>query len=239
MPVPVGRPYRPRIGHESARPIAERWQEAVDLLNRIAPGTAYPPMISEHNLDTLSDLIVEKRKAKAKPEPDAQTRQAANEYFEMQRQWNSVALEIKNDQRWLLRAKDSWQHRLLRDITPNCFEVPGLFDTACGEFPFQSARGAREAAKALLPHLQRLHGIRAAISEAQRHDSLSAGDRALELIRALAARFMDFESRIEAVEALGMALEARIGRLERSLKPKATKSSRPKSTRSTNTGTKP
>jgi len=234
MPVPIGRPHRPRIGLNGARPLAERWQEAVDLLQRIAPGTPFSTMISELNLDTLNDLIVEKHKAKAKPEPDAATRAAAQEYWALQTQWNSIALEIKNDQRWLESARHQWQHKLLQDISANCFEVPGLFDTSVGRFPFANAMEARLAAKELLPRLQRLHGIRAQISEARRHDTLPAGDRALELIRALVARFTDFETRIEALEAHNMALEARLGRIERSLKPKSKKSSRPTSaTRST------
>lgn len=107
----------------------------VDLLHRVAPNTAIPTPISEYNIDLMCDLIAKAQAAKAPPPMDERTRAAASEYYQFQTQWNAVALEIKNAQPRLLRAKDSWQHKLLKDISADCFTVPGLFNLAVGEGP--------------------------------------------------------------------------------------------------------
>jgi len=211
-----------RTGLNGCRPLAERWAEGIDLLNRIAPDTGFNAMISEHNYDRLCDLIIEKQKAKAPPPLDAATREAAHEYFALQQQWNATALDIKNSQRFLEYAKDTWQHRLLKDISPDCFETPGTFDLSVSN-GFQNAIEARQAAKHLETHLRRIIGVKNKIAEARRFDAAPADQRALELVGALAARFRDFKARIATLESQNMALEARVGRLE---KPKKSKSKR-------------
>src|SRR5215469_5069197 len=181
-----------RTGLNGCRPLAERWAEGIDLLNRIAPDTGFNAMISEHNYDRLCDLIIEKQKAKAPPPLDAATREAAHEYFALQQQWNATALDIKNSQRFLEYAKDTWQHRLLKDISPDCFETPGTFDLSVSN-GFQNAIEARQAAKHLETHLRRIIAVKNKIAEARRFDAAPADQRALQLVEALVARFTQFE----------------------------------------------
>jgi hypothetical protein len=225
---------RRRTGLNGARPLAERWQEGIDLLRRIAPETGFHEPISEFGLDRLFALIAQKQVEKAPPQPDSQTLAAAQEFWEFQRQWNSIALEIKQAQPWLERARTDWKHKLLKDISLDCFETPGLFDNSVGPCPFKNPTEAREASRTLMPHLQRLRRVLAAIDEARRFESFSADQQALALVRALIGRFTDFEARIAALEAHNMALEARMGRLERGKKCKKSKLRSKSSTRSAN-----
>jgi len=233
MPVPIGRPYRPRIGLNGARPIAERWQEAVDLLARVAPDTPFLAQISEHNLDALHDLIAEKQKAKAPPQPDAATRDAMNELYEFEKQFNSCSLEIKAAQGWLQHARNDWRHKLLGHITPECFTSVGLFPTAVGEGPkFSNAYEGRRAVQEMLPRLQWVRAICAQINEARAFEKLPPADQSFALMRAFVAKRAESEARITALESYCAALEARIGRLERGNKPKKSKSRPTSSTRS-------
>jgi len=217
-----------RLGLHGAKPLSARWDAAVDLLHRISPGTPVPVPANELNLDRVLELVAEARVRATPPEPDPQTRAAADEFFQLQRDFNSVALQIKQAQRWLITAKDNWRHKLLKDISPDCFQEIAPYDTAVGDFPFHSAYEARVAAKDMLQRVLWLRGIWGQISEAKSFEAQTKDLQALDLVKALAGRFTDFENRIAAVEAHNMALEARIGRLERGNKP-AKKSKRPKS----------
>src|SRR5262249_47028159 len=149
---------------------------------------------------------------------------------------NSCSLEIKNSQFWLQHARDDWRHKLLGHITPECFTSVGLFPTACGEGPdFSSAYEARQAVQEMLPRLQWVRAICAQINQARAFEKYPPADQSFALMRALVAKRAEDEARIAALESLCMALGARIDRLERGPKPKPTKSSRPKSTRSKST----
>jgi hypothetical protein len=227
----VGRVPRPRLGLNGARPIAERWTEAIDELHRIAPGVPFGQPISEMNLDRLYDLISEHRKAKAPPPMDPQTREAASELYRLKMLFNGCSLEIKDSQKWLQFAHTDWRHKLLGDITADCFVSVGVYPTSVSESPrFANAIEAREAVREMHPRLQWVRAIASQISSARAFENLPPAEQSIRLMRALAAKQAEDEARIVALEAACMALQAQVGRLE-SKKSKPKKSMRSKSSK--------
>jgi hypothetical protein len=219
MPDVIGRVHRPRLGLNGARPIAERWTEAIDELHRVAPGVPFGQPISEINLDRLYDLISEHRKANAPPPLDPAIREAASELYRLQMLFNNSSLEIKNSQRWLEYARTDWRHKLLGDITADCFVSVGVFPTAVGSGPhFSNAIEAREAARAMEPRLQWIRAIAAQISSARAFENLPPAEQSIRLMQALVAKRGEDEARIATLESQNMALEARLDRFERQRK---------------------
>jgi hypothetical protein len=177
-------------------------------------------MMSELALDDVTDALEAAKAAMVPAAPSPETREAVREVREMMRQFNACSLEIKAAQFWLQRAVDDWQHRLLGNISTDCFHVPGLYPTGVGEgSQFSSVLEARQAAKEMLPRLQWVRGVVAKISEAKSFDAQPIEQRCMELIRALWTRLQENQNRIIELEALTSALTARIDRLERK-KPK-------------------
>jgi hypothetical protein len=170
---------RPR---NSRVPLAEAWAAAVDELAKIAPGEAAGGPITWLNLDRLEDRVAQHRKANAPPPPSPELVQAMGDFGDMSRQFNSVVLEIKNEQRWLERNRNGWKFRLLTaaglpgGISPDCFTLPPLCPTGDAAPDFSSVWAARQAAKDLLPRMQWARGVLARIGEAQSFENLETGD---------------------------------------------------------------
>jgi hypothetical protein len=208
MPDVIGRVHRPRLGLNGARPIAERWTEAIDELRRVAPGVPYGQPISEMNLDHLHDLIEAHRKVSAPPPPDPRMREAIDEIYAIKVEFNRCALEIKQAQNWLGYARTDWRHRIL-GLHPDIFTPPpGLYPT--GEANrFADAFEARAAVKELHKRLSWIRGICSLISSARAFENQPAGEQSIRLMEAFVARKLEADRRIEALEAHCMA----IGRL--------------------------
>jgi hypothetical protein len=226
MPDVIGRVPNParRTGLNGARPLAERWTEAIDQLHRVAPGTPFTEMISEHGLDRLYDLIAQKQIANAPPPPDPQTREAMHELYNLKIAFNSCALEMKGNQRWLEYAQTDWRHRIL-GIHPDAFTPPpGVYSTAVGEDKFADAHEARTTVKEMHARLAWIRGICARISESKSFEAQPPGEQAIRLMQAFTARKLEADVRIEALEAAAMALNARLSRLERGKKSKPKRS---------------
>jgi hypothetical protein len=180
-------------------------------------------MMSELALDDLQDALEATLAAMAPAAPSPETREAVREVREMMRQFNACSLEIKAGQSWLQRAVSDWKHQLLRDISPDCFQVPGLYPTGAGEGPqFSSIYQARQAAKEMQPRLSWARGVCAAIKAARSFDNQQPDAQAIELCHALVLRLAERDQRIIGLEGQCAALAARIDRLERK-KPKLRK----------------
>jgi hypothetical protein len=176
----VGRVYRPRIGLAGARPLAERWDEAIQTLHRVAPDVGFTAMISEHNLDHLYDLITEKQIANAPPPPDAATREAINEHYDLKNTFNSSALEIKQAQGWLQYAYADWRHQLLKDITADLF----VSVATVSESPrFANSTEAREAVRKMHARLQWVRAIASQINSARAFEKLPPAEQSIRLMQ--------------------------------------------------------
>jgi hypothetical protein len=197
-------------------PLEVRWQAALDELHAVAPGVPWGQPMTEIGLDDLEGFIAQKRREQEPPPPTPETREAVREVREMQRQFNACALEIKAAQLWLQRARNDWKHQLLKDVTADCFQIPGLYPMGVGEGPqFDSIAQARAAAKQMLPRLQWARGVCAAIKAARSFDTEPKDAQALQLCHALVMRLQESQGRVIAVEAQCAALEAKVNRLER------------------------
>src|SRR5262249_53377675 len=151
---------RPR---NNAMPLAESWQAGVDRLAALS-SEAPPYPITSLNLDKLEDRIAELTRAKAPPPPSPELVQAMGDYGDMCRQFNSLAYELKDAQKWLERARvGDWKHQLLKDISPDCFVVPQMMPVGDSAPDFDSVWKARQAQKDLLPKLMWARGILARI----------------------------------------------------------------------------
>ena len=247
MPLAVGRvpDSRYRTGLAGGRPLHIRFQEALQTAARGIPESdttarqCLTLMESEFNLDLIYRQIEASKVRRAPREPDAATRAADSELYQLKLEFNRCVLEIRNSQIFLERARSDWRHQIL-GIHPDAFTpAPGLFATAVGEGPdFANAIEARTAVSEMHKRLSWIRGICAHINECKSFEVQPKELQAFTLLRALVARFTDFETRIEALEARAMAAAARLDRLERHLKPKNSKSRSTPSKRSTNTGTK-
>jgi hypothetical protein len=202
-----------------------RWAEAVERVQNEMPAShplrsSCNGMMSELALDDLLDAL-EAAKAQLTPPPDTpERREAVREYYDMRRAWNSACIEIKNAQGWLQRAVNDWKHRLLADISTDCFHIPSQLPTTVG-VEFNSAYQARQVVKELLPRLQWARGVLAKIGDARSFDNQPIEQQCMSLIHALLARLLESQNRIIALEAATTALEARINRLERGRRKKA------------------
>jgi hypothetical protein len=177
-------------------------------------------MMSELALDDLQDAFYAAKAAMAPAEPSPETRQAVREVRDMQREFNACSLQIKQSQAFLQRAVGDWRHRLLADISTDCFHVPGFYPTGVGEGTnFSSISEARKAAKEMLPRLQWARGVLAKISEARSFDNQPIEQRCMMLVGALWTRLQESQNRIIQLEAATAALEA-LSRRRRSKKPK-------------------
>jgi hypothetical protein len=175
-------------------------------------------MMSELGLDDLLDAL-EAAKAQLTPPPDTpERREAVREYYEMRRQWNAACIEIKNSQGWLQRAVNDWKHRLLSDISTDCFHIPAQLPTEVG-VEFNSAYQARQVVKDLLPRLQWARGALAKIGDARSFDNQPIEQQCLSLIHSLFARLLESQNRIIALEAATTALQAQLNKRRRSKKP--------------------
>ena len=174
-------------------------------------------MMSELALDDLLDALEAALAAMAPPPDNPAIREARLEFSQFQREFNSCCITIKNSQGFLQRAVTDWRHRLLGDITPDCFSVPLQLDYST---EFRSVSEARKAVQAMLPRLQWVKGIVAQITEARRFETQERDQQALDLIRALAARKVEADTKIITLEGQCAALTARLDRLERRKKPK-------------------
>jgi hypothetical protein len=204
--------------------LSVRWAEAVERVQNELPGDhplrgACNGMQSELALDDLLDGLEADLAAMVPAAPSPETREAVREVREMQRQFNACSLEIKQAQAFLARAVNDWRHRLLADISTDCFHVPGLYPTAVNAADFSSTQ-ARQAAKDMLPRLQWARGVVAKINEARSFEAQPIEQRCMALIEALWTRLQDSRGRVIALEAQTTALEARLDRLEQRKKPK-------------------
>jgi hypothetical protein len=210
-------------------PLEVRWREAMERVETELPAdhplqsACHGMMRSELALDDVLDALEAALAAMMPPEPTPESRAAVAEIRDMQRQFNSCSLEIKAAQPWLLRARDDWKHRLLKDIAADCFNVPGLYPMGVGGGPqFTSIYQARQAAKEMLPRLQWARGVCAAIKAARSFDNQSPDAQAMELCHTIVKRLAERDERIIGLEAQCTALEARLNRLERGRRKKST-----------------
>jgi hypothetical protein len=183
-------------------------------------------MMSECGLDDLQDAFDAAKAAMAPPPDNPAIREARREFSQAVHEFNSCCIQIKNSQGWLRRAVTDWRHVLLGDIGADAFSVPQQIDY---DTEFRSVAEARQATKDFLPRLQWAKGVCAEIVAAQSFDN-RRDEQDRELIRALAARRLQSDERIIALEGQVSALTARLDRLDR--KRKKSKHSRPTATRS-------
>jgi hypothetical protein len=206
--------------------LSVRWAEAVARVQNELPAN-HPlrgncnGMMSELALDDLLDGL-EAAKAQLAPPPDTpERREAVREYYDMRRQWNACCIEIKNAQGFLQRAVNNWKHRLLADISTDCFHIPNQLPATVGDLQSSSIHEARQLVKELLPRLQWARGVLAKITEARCFDTQPTEQQAISLISALYARLQESQGRVIALEAQTTALEAQLNRLQRGRKKKA------------------
>jgi hypothetical protein len=217
----VNRVPDPRRRTGFVPPLSVRWAETVERIRTELP-PSHPlqsggnTMQNEIALDDLQDAFYAAKAALAPATPNPETRAAAQEYYDMRRAWNSACLEIKNAQGWLGRAVNDWKHRLLSDISTDCFHIPNQLPSAVGDGPqFNSILAARRATTELLPKLQWARGVLAKISEAKRFEAQERDQQALDLVAALWTRLQESNARIINLESANTALAAKLDRIER------------------------
>jgi hypothetical protein len=216
---------RRRTGLNGGRPLHVRFQEALQIAAREIPTNdigrqCLTLMESELNLDMIYSAIEASRQRRAPREPDAATREAMSELYHLKVEFNRCALEMKSNQNWLQYARTDWRHQIL-GLHPDCFTPPpGVFSTAVGEDKFDDAYQARAAVAEMHKRLAWIRGICALMSASKSFEAQPPGEQSIRLMQAFAARKLEADARIEALEAACMALNARLSQLERGKKSK-------------------
>jgi hypothetical protein len=226
-----------RTGLNGARPLHVRFQEALQVAAREIPaddiGRQFLTLMeSELNLDTIYNAIETSRQRRASPEPTPELRAAWQEIYALITEFNTDAIKLKQLARWLDYARQDWRH-ILRKLNPDCWTpAPGTFPTNTRSSDlYPTVMDAREAAKQLITRRAWLRGIVSEIESAQTFETWPHGEQAFELCRALFNENVALKAKVTALESAIMALDARLGRLERDKsEPKKSKPKRSTST---------
>jgi hypothetical protein len=207
-------------------PLPQRWAEAVARVHNELPAdhplqSGGNMMMSELALDDLLDALEAAKTALAAAPPNPLLTAAAREFYDLQRQFNGCAAEIRDAQGWLQRKASDWKHQLLRSLSADMFTVPVPLPTSIDERRvFTSIPAARRAAVEFVPKLQFVRGLVEQIKAARSFDNDPPEQQTMQLVRALLARLQESTARIINLESANTALTARLDRLERRKKPK-------------------
>jgi hypothetical protein len=203
-------------------PLPQRWAEAVERIRTELPAdhplqSGVNTMMSELALDDLLDALEAAKAQLAAAPANPLLTAAAREFYDLQRQFNACAGEIRDSQGWLRQKAGDWKHQLLRSLTADMFTVPVPVPTSIDERrTFTSIPAARRAVVEFIPKLQFVRGICTAIKEARRFDTQEPEQQNRDLIQALALRLTETQNRIITLESANAALQAQMGRrLER------------------------
>jgi hypothetical protein len=214
---------RPRI-ISGIRPLAERWTDTLDYAAKVIPENdveraCLTLSISEINLDKVNDAIVRSKEQRyALVEPSPELRKCRQELFEMRRTYEGKAAQLRELQkRWIWRARNSWQHRLLRSLRPDMYDEPPALP-AWNTEDYPDPIIARQAAKKLFEQVQRLESLIEPLANAAQFDGLDEGPQALHLAHALYDDSIELKNRVIALEAQVSALQAQLSKSTRSTK---------------------
>jgi len=216
---------RRRTGFVAA--LETRWRETVERIRTELPPdhpmqAAGNGMRSELALDDLQDQLEAALAARAAAPPDPLVTAAAREFYELLRQYNACAVEIRDAQPWLRRAAGDWKHQVLGDLLADMASVPVPQPTSIDERrTFFNVPDARRAATDFLPKLQWAKGVCEQIKYARSFDNDPREQQCIALVQALWARLLESQNRLITLESANAALEARLNQLERGRRKKA------------------
>lgn len=218
----VARAYRPRVGLDAAAPLFQRWQRMQQRVLAEIPegnplrGTANL-MCDERSIDQMEDAIAEARHQQATaalpPDVDSPQRRAlADELREMQTQYGTLVFEIRNTQtKWLPSAARNWRHKLAGTIAADCFNAPPPISKFTDRWDaWTPTQDLKKLIEDWRPWLTWTRQVAAQLNAARAFDSLTAGDQALELVKALANQQTAITDRCERIEAALSAINVRL-----------------------------
>jgi aminopeptidase C len=132
--------------------LAERWTAMIDRADReLKIGDPERSCLtlscSEQNLDQVCDALARSAARRhALTEPSEDLRKARRNVYQMVCNHDEVVGRLKDaQQKWLWRARNSWQHKLLRSLRADMFHLPPLLMLSwdSDKYPMSLAQGRR------------------------------------------------------------------------------------------------